>query len=206
VRASMCGCLIGAALLLGCSGQGEKVMVNLHALPPASQRSMSERQPGLNVVVLPFEDRRSEQSRLGQRTHLGGGVTVFDVPDGKAAEAVAKALTEHLRQRGWEATRGASSASRTDDVTMKGELVELTANAKSRFGSTKMMVRVKLDFRIMNPDDKSSTRFAVNGSRTETVMLFEPEHLENLLNEVLRDSFDKVLTDTKVENRSLHIR
>jgi hypothetical protein len=58
----------------------------------------------------------------------------------------------------------------------------------------------------MNPGDKSTTRFAVNGARTETVMVFEPEHLENVLNEVLRDTFDKILTATKVENRSLQIR
>jgi hypothetical protein len=205
VRASINHCVIGVviagALLVGCAGKGDVATVHLHALPAPPNGSASETPPPLKVVIMPFEDRRAEKNGLGRRTHLGGGTTQFDVPGGKPGDAVAKALTDYLRQLGWQVTMGAPHAG-SPDVTLSGEIQDLTAHAKSRFGSTKMTVRAKLAFRILNAGDRSTARFAVNGARTESVVVFEPEQLARLLNEILRDAFEKLVTEMMVENRT----
>jgi hypothetical protein len=201
---SMMG-VLAIALLVGCAGKGDVATMNLHALPTTSNATGIETQPPLKVLIMPFEDHRSVKDGLGRRTHLGGGTTQFDVPGGNAGEVVAKVLTDHLRQLDWQATM-ATSNGHTPDVTLMGEILDLTANAKSRFGSTKMTVRAKLAFRIVNAADQSTARFAVNGARTESVVVFDPEQVERLLNEVLRDSFEKLVAEMKVENRTLQLR
>ena len=199
--------------VIGCAGTGETSIVNLRALPTtgtplvgtALEGSAAHNHPRLSIIVMPFEDLRPDTSALGWRTHLGGGATRFDVPDGNAGEAVSRLLVEHLRQSGWEASLQISPQQKAE-VMLTGEVLELTANAKSRVGSTKMSARSNLAFRIHNAAETTRTRVAVNAARSETVMVFEPERLERLLNEVLHDTFEKFMSETKLENQTLQLR
>jgi len=89
---------MGMALLWGCAGTGEMVSLNVQPQQPFVQ---SGRPEPLKIVIEPFEDLRADTSKIGQRTHLGGGVTNFNVSGGKPGVTIAEALAEALRQRGW---------------------------------------------------------------------------------------------------------
>ena len=93
-----CCVAVGLALLLGCAGTGEMVSLNLQTQQPFAQSSQTE---PLKIVIEPFEDSRTDRSKIGQRTHLGGGVTNFNVNGGAPGVTIAEALAETLRQRGW---------------------------------------------------------------------------------------------------------
>jgi Holliday junction resolvase len=201
-----CVVLFSAALLLACAGKGEVVMLDVHARPPAAEQTAAS----LRALVLPFEDVRVEKGWLGSRTHLWGGETYFDVPGGRPGEVVAKVLAEYLREHGWQVTFGIASSRPSGDtkpdVTVTGQVVDLAANAKSRFGSTRMTVRVNLALQALNAADGSTAHLTVNGARTESEMWFEPALLAAAVNEVLYESLDKLMAETKVENRTLQVR
>ena len=84
-----------------CSGavlEPEMVSVNVQPQQPFVQSGQPE---PLKIVIEPFEDLRGDRSKIGQRTHLGGGVTNFNVSGGSPGVTVAEALAEALRWRGW---------------------------------------------------------------------------------------------------------
>lgn len=200
--------LVGLVGPTGCAGKGEVLELSLRPGPPTPAAAPATRDE-LKVSVAIFEDARPEQSRLGMRTHLWGGVTYFNLPGGRAGEAVSEAVAEHLRRNGWRARVGQPGTSEPGgppDVTLTGQVQDLSANAKSRFGSTEIKVTARLTFRALNSADKSTTRVTVEGSRSQTVFWFGAEDVQALLSEVFQDSVGKLLADTRVENRSLRLR
>jgi hypothetical protein len=163
----------------------------------------------LRVVILPFEDLRSEKGRFGTRTHLWGGETYFAVGGGKPGEVVAHALAEFLRERGWTVSEGraaAAGATAAADVTINGQITDFTVHAKSRVFSTKMTVRLTLAVQALNAADRSTARLTVSGARTDSEMWFEPEVLAAVVDATLYDSFQKLLAGTKVEGWTLQIK
>jgi hypothetical protein len=46
----------------------------------------------------------------------------------------------------------------------------------------------------------------LNGSGSEDVFWFEPEDVQGVVNDVLSDSFGKLLQDTTIVNRTLRLR
>jgi uncharacterized lipoprotein YajG len=196
---------VGVGLLAGCAGKGETVMLNVQAVPP--KQVASAPQPPLKVVVIPFEDLRAEKGWLGTRTHLWGGTTHFNVAGGPIGDVVARVLVDHLRQHGLEASMSAGPPmEQKPDVTIKAQIQDLLANAKSAFGSTEITVRVKVALQAQNAADGSTARLALNGAGVQRVFWFEHKDVQKLLNEVLQESFEKLMADMKFENRTLQVR
>ncbi|MBM4125689.1 MAG: hypothetical protein FJ246_12195, partial [Nitrospira sp.] len=121
--------------LVGCVGTGEVVPLDLRAIPPVAGQDAQKGEPA-SFLVVPFEDLRTQQTRVGLRTHFWGGVTYFDVPGGKPGDVLAHVLAEYLKQKGWQAEVGPIGKAGAPDVTLTGQVQELTTHAKSRFGST----------------------------------------------------------------------
>lgn len=202
------GGMIGLPVLAGCAGTGEIVNLDVRAMPLAVG-APAPAGPALKVAVVPLEDRRPGHQRLGVRTHLGGGVTYFDLPGGRPGETVARVIADYLQQKGWQAwvrKTGMAEPEGGADVTLTGQLVAFSANAKSRFGSTGITVETRLAIQGLNAADRSTTSMTLDGARTDSVFWFEPRDVEDLLNETLRDSLTKLMTDTKVEQRSLRLK
>lgn len=194
------------ATLVGCSGSGKTVALDVVPKLPPAQALASE---PVKIVIEPFEDKRTDTTKLGYRTHLGGGVTYFNVPGGKVGDSAAETLAETLRQRGWQ-NRGwdarvvpsgvnVSGA----DIIMTGEVQELTANAKSRFFSTVITTESKMVIRASNLRDGSVTTRNVEGSLKQTVFWFEHDDVRKLVGNVLRDGFERFVNDTKIEDGTL---
>lgn len=197
---------VGMALLWGCAGTGEMVSLNVQPQQPFMQ---SDRPEPLKIVIEPFEDLRADTSKIGHRTHLGGGVTNFNVSGGKPGVTIAEALAEALRQRGWN-RRGwdarvvqSGVAVSGADIVINGEIQEFAANAKSRVFNTKLTGESRLVIRAKNLTDDSTTLRNIQGQQTQTVFWFTSEDVENLMAAILKDGIDRFLTDTKIEDRSL---
>ena len=184
--------------LAGC-GSGETVPIPLRS-PSGLQEAKKE---GLRVAVLPFEDKRSEKARLGERTHLGGGKTYFAIANGNAGEAMARVVADYLSSKGWQAGTAASrEAASGADLLMAGEIQDLSANAKSRVFSTEIIVKLQIALHTANALDGSTANLSLAGSRTRTVFWFNPEDVQEEVNLTVMEGLDRLLSDAKA-NRLL---
>ncbi len=194
------------AVFAGCAGSGQTVPLDVvPKLPPAQALAPEP----VKIVIEPFEDRRADTGKLGYRTHLGGGVTYFNVTGGKVGDTAAETMAETLRQQGWQ-RRGwdarvvqSGVAVSGADILVTGEVLELAANAKSRFFSTVITTECKMVIRASNLKDGSVTTRNVEGALTQTVFWFEHDDVKKLVGLVLKDGFDRFVNDTKIEDGAI---
>ena len=195
--------LIGLVAMVGCAGTGEVIPLRLNAVPSGAVKMMTQAAP-LRVAIGALEDGRSYPTGLGVRTHLWGGISYFDVPGGKSTDAVAQALTEYLAAKGWQVLTPGSRE--TADVVLGGKIQQFFVHAKSRVGFTEMTTKTRLAIQATNAADGSVVRMTLNGSGADDVFWFDPEDMQMLLNDVLTESFAKLIQDTTVENRMLRLK
>jgi hypothetical protein len=196
-------CWVSLITLAGCAGKGEVIPLQLHPVP-ASAEKMTTPAATIRVVIGPFDDGRTYHTGLGVRTHLWGGVSYFDVPGGKPADAVAQALTEYLTAKGWHVLKQGSREGA--DVVFAGKIQEFFVHAKSRVGFTEMTTTTKLAIQATNTADGSVVRMTLNGTGSEDVFWFDPDDIQDVVNEVLTDSFGKLIQDTTVENKQIRLK
>ncbi len=204
------GIVIAASLLVGagCAGTGKTVYLNLQQKQAAAQ--YLEPEP-VRIVIETFEDRRPEKNRLGLRTHLWGGVTYFNVVGEQPGDVIAQALVDRLTARGWKdrawTVRVASSGAVTNlsdaDIVISGQLLDFSANAKSRLFSTVVNTSSKMVITARNLGDQSTTTRGVEGAQRDTVVWFSEDDVQQLLAATLKDSIDRYLYDTTIEQKAL---
>jgi len=190
----------GFLVLTGCAGTGE--VIPLQVRPHLDQPAQPAKD--IRVSVGPFEDAREFKTGLGQRTHLWGGVSYFDIKGGEPGEVVAQALSDYLSAKGWRIVKSGSGESA--DVTMTGKIHELFVNAKSRFLFTELTAKTKFSVTATNSADGSIVRHASNGDVSDDEFWFDNEDMEAVLNDAMTEVFNKLIQDTKVENKMLRLK
>jgi uncharacterized lipoprotein YajG len=197
-------CVVGVVLLLaGCAGTGDTIPLNIQALP--SVRTLNQNFQDIKVVVERFEED-SDAARLGVRTHLGGGETVFTARGGKTGEVVAQVVADNLKSMGfqvWVKKSAVSEVPAKPDITITGQVQQLSVQARSRFFSTKMTAKVKVVIQAANVSDHSTVRLNLDGAREEAVFWFEPVEVQELVNRMLKENLDRILADIRVQDRAL---
>ncbi|MCX5721645.1 MAG: hypothetical protein NT179_06400 [Nitrospirae bacterium] len=204
------GILFAASLLIGagCAGTGQTVHLDV---PQKQVAALSLAPEPVRIVIEPFDDRRAEKTRLGLRTHLWGGVTYFDLAGERPGVVLAQALADRLSTRGWKdrawTVRVASSAGATTsqdaDIVISGQLLDFSANAKSRVFSTVVNTSSKLVITAKNLGDQGTTTRNVEGSQRDTLFWFCDEDVQHLLAATLKDDFDRYLADTTIEQKAV---
>jgi uncharacterized lipoprotein YajG len=202
-RRTLLMCWLSLIALAGCAGTGEVIPLQIHPIVPGSV-SVAKPRDNVRVAVGSVEDNRSHKTGLGVRTHLWGGVSYFDVPGGNPADVVARALTDYLSAKGWQVTKGGTGNDGVD-VVLTGKILELSVHAKSRVGFTEVTTKTKLALQAQNVSDGSTVRMTLNGSGGDDIFWFDPEDAQALINDVLTDSFGKLVQDTKIENKSIRL-
>ncbi|THJ22670.1 MAG: hypothetical protein CAF45_008590 [Nitrospira sp. CG24E] len=198
------GLLMGA----GCAGTGKTFYLDLQQKQAAAP--YMEPEP-VRIVIEPFEDRRLENNWLGVRTHLWGGVSYFNVVGERPGDAVAQALADRLKTRGWKgrawtarvAPNRVSANLNDTDIVISGQLLDFSANAKSRFFSTVVNASSKVVITAKNMGDQSSTTRSIEGAQRDTVIWFDEADVQQLLAATLKDSIDRYLADTTIEQKAL---
>lgn len=196
-------CWISLIALAGCAGTGEIIPLQIHPIVAGTEGA--KQKASLRVAVGSVEDGRSHKTGLGVRTHLWGGVSYFDVPGGNPADVVAQALADYLTAKGWQVTKQGTGDGGAD-VVLTGKILDLAVHAKSRVGFTEVTTKTKLALQAQNIADGSTIRMTLNGSGADDVFWFDPEDAQALVNDVLTDSFGKLVQDTTVENKLLRLK
>jgi len=203
-RRTLLICWLSFIALAGCAGRGEVIPLQIHPIVTGSEGGTKQKTAAL-VAISSFEDSRSHKTGLGSRTHLWGGVSYFDVPGGKPADVVAQALTDYLTAKGWQATKQ-GAGDKEADVVLTGKILDFSVDAKSRVGFTEVMTKTRVALEAQNVVDGSTVRMTLNGSGSDEIFWFDPEDAQALLNDVLTDSFGKLVQDTTVENKQLRLK
>jgi uncharacterized lipoprotein YajG len=190
-------------LLVGCAGTGEVIPLKIQALP--SVRSINQNLQDIKVLVEPFEESAGID-QLGVRTHLGGGQTTFTAQGGRLGLIMARVVADNLKSMGfqvWVRTPTEQDLPEKPDITITGQVQQLSAQARSRFFSTKMTVKVKVVIQAANASDRSAVRLNLEGTRENTVFWFEPGEVQELVNRTLQENLDRLLADVRVQDRAL---
>jgi uncharacterized lipoprotein YajG len=197
-------CWLSLIALAGCAGTGEVIPLQIHPIVTGSE-GVAKQRAAVRVAVGSVEDGRSHKTGLGVRTHLWGGVSYFDVPGGDPADVVAQALTDYLTTKGWQVTkRGAGNDGA--DAILTGKILEFSVHAKSRVGYTEVTTKTKIALQAQNVADGSTIRMTLNGSGGDDIFWFDSEDAQALVNDVLTDSFGKLVQDTTIENKLLRLK
>jgi hypothetical protein len=204
------GIVLVASLLMGvgCGGTWKTVYLDVQQKQAVAQ--YMEPEP-VRIVIVSFEDRRPEKSRLGVRSHLWGGVTYFNVAGERPGDVIAQALADRLKTRGWKdrawTVRVASSGAVTNlndaDIVISGQILDFSANAKSRVFSTVLNTSSKMVITARNLGDQSTTIRNVEGAQRDTVVWFSEDDMQQMLSATLKDGIDRYLADTMIEQKAL---
>ncbi|MFA9562040.1 MAG: hypothetical protein ACERKU_06870 [Nitrospirota bacterium] len=197
-------CLASTLVLSGCQGSGQTVNFEPRALASQPTRVAAVHENDLTIVVEPFEDARPQQHRLGSRTHMWGGVTHFTAWNGQISEGMADLAIEYLQERQWRASK--STAETNSDVILKGTILSLNTNAKSRPGATDITVDMKVRFEAKNKVDGSTVRMVLGANGSDSVAFFAPKDVERLINLVAKDLYQQLFQDLIVKNKAFQIR
>jgi ABC-type uncharacterized transport system auxiliary subunit len=200
------GCAIMMmAMLAGCRGTGEVRPFDLREKLPMVQ--VSDIEP-VKIVIEPLEDRRTDKSRVGMRSHLWGGTTYFDVPSDRLGDMITQRLADRLKTRGWRDrvwnVRVASAGSVPDaDIVITGQVHTFSATVKSRVFSTVIDTSSRFTVQAKNHGDQSTTIRNVEGGRSRTVFWFSEDDVQEQLSVTLKDGIERLISDTTIDHKAL---
>jgi len=198
-----------AVYLGGCQGTGQMHNFDLHALPSSPARSEAFHDDLVKILVQPFQDKRTQQERIGVRTHFWGGTTQFNAWNGNVGEGMADLTVDYLTQRKWQAVRDRSTPDSPPppvDVILSGDILVMEVKAKSGFGFTDIDVRMKVGFEAKNLSDGSTVRMVLGANGSENVVTFDPKDVEELTNLVAKDLFNQLFQDLSMKDKTFKLK
>ena len=161
VRGMSAPVAVGLLLLMGCSGKGDIIPMNLTPKAKEMTNASSAVKPmaGPKVVVIPFEDARADHAKVGSRSSMWGGETDFHVSSGSAGEETGQALADYLKRKGWLVQYQKAAPPESENgpnIVLSGKILDLTVDAKRGFLMTDIEARSKLVIQANNREDGSS--------------------------------------------------
>ena len=196
--------LLASILVAGCAGTGERIDLKVPMANMAGDKAAPA--SSATVSIEPFEDQRSDRSRLGTRFHLWGGESHFNVSSGTLGEGSAQAFAHFLKGKGWNVTVAKGNGAAGADITVTGKLVAISVDAASGIGQTTLNAKSRMVVQVTNHADGSQVRETLTSGGTNQVFWFDSEDAQELLNELYSKSFEKFAADTKLDGKILKLR
>ena len=196
--------LLASILVAGCAGSGQRIDLKVPIANMAGEKAASA--SSATIVIEPFDDQRSDRSRLGTRLHLWGGESHFNVPSGTLGEGTAQTFADFLKGKGWNATVAKGNGAAGADIIVTGKIVGLRVDATSGVGQTTIDAKSRIIVHVTNPADGSQIQETLTSAATNQVFWFDPDDAQELLNELYSKSFEKFAADTKLDGKILKLR
>ena len=191
------GCAGSGEQIRLCAGSGEIVQLRLHKKMNSNIKGAGG---NLSVSIVKFEDKRLPSKHLGSHICRLAGDAYFDLAGGDLRQGISDAFANFLKISGFQVNAGSN---RTVDVDITGRINKFSAKATRNFFSTNAQVDMIMEFTITNRADGSIVHMIIGAGGTNDVAFFNPEDMEGLVNEVLQDSFEKLLERTEVKGKTL---
>ena len=201
------GCVMYTLGISGCAGSGEQlrlcaksgdiVQLRLHNMIGSNTEGTGR---NLSVSVTEFEDKRPPSKHLGAHVCEFAGDAHFDLVNKNLGQGISDVFVNFLKKSGFQVNPGNNGAV---DIDITGKIIKFSAKAKRDLFSTKAQVDIITKFTITNKADGSKVHVTIRAGGTNSVVFFDPEDMEGLVNEVLRESFEKFLERTEVKGKNL---
>lgn len=196
--------LLGFIIVTGCAGKGERIDLKIPIAKGTDEKVVAL--SSATVAIQPFEDHRTDRSRLGTRHHLWGGESYFSLSSGSLGETTAQAFVDYLKSRGWNVTLTKGNAATGADMTISGQLIDGVVDAQSAIGETTLNAKSRLALQVKNHADGSQVRETLTSTGVNQVFWFDPEDAQELLNELYNKNFEKFMVDTTLDGKLLKLR
>jgi hypothetical protein len=89
------------------------------------------------------------------------------------------------------------------DIVINGQVLDFSATAKSRVGSTVIDTKSRFKLVAKNHTDNSTTIRNIEGGRSRTVFWFNPDDIQEQLSVTLKDGIERLISDTAIEQKAL---
>ena len=189
----------------GCSTASKTYLLNFNYKPDAVQPFIGFSDKPVTVAVYQFEDVRPDRLYLGRRLYPDGTVDFYKPDAGSVEQVVTKSMVRLLEKAGFKVvtvnqyldTQKIDFKDVPGDAAFGGKIESLWVEAKkSSYQITDTSAQIKLAIAWGVVKDGTWLRKMIEGSGKETKRpWFQPENAEDLVNEVFKDSLDKLLKD-----------
>ena len=197
--------LLALFLAGGCSTASKTYLLNFNYKPAAGQPFLTFSDKPVTVAVYQFEDVRPDRLYLGRRVYPDGTADFYKPDAGSVEQVVTKSMIRLLEKAGFRvmAVNQYLDPQKIDykeipgDLAFGGKIETLWVEAKkSKYQLTETNAQVKLAVAWGIVKEGTWLRKMIEGSGKETKRpWFQPENAEDMINEVFKDSLDKLLKD-----------
>ena len=197
--------LLALFLTGGCSTASKTYLLNFNYNPAAVQPFIPFSDKPVTVAVYQFEDVRPDRLYLGRRVYPDGTADFYKPDAGSVEQVVTKSMIRLLEKAGFRvmAVNQYLDPQKIDykeipgDLAFGGKIETLWVEAKkSKYQLTETNAQVKLAIAWGIVKEGTWLRKMIEGSGKETKRpWFQPENAEDMINEVFKDSLDKLLKD-----------
>ena len=191
------GCASSAKELRLCAESGEVVKLRLN---DRINSSMENAGNNLSISVSKFEDKRPPSKHLGSHICRFAGDSYFDLTSGNLEKGVSNTFRAFLKQSGFQV---GSENKETMDINIAGKIHKFSAKATRHLFSTNAQVDIVTEFTIANKADGSTVYMTIRAGGTNDMLFFSHEDVEALVNDILLESFEKLLERTEVKGKTL---
>jgi hypothetical protein len=192
-------------LLGGCATASKTYLLNFNYNPSAIQPFINITDKPVTVAVYQFEDVRPDRLYLGRRLYPDGSVDYYKPDAGNVAQVVTKSMVKLFEKAGFKVVtvnqyldpQKQDLKDVPGDVAFGGKVETLWVEAKkTEYLYTNTQGQIKLNLAWGLVKEGTWIRKVIEGSGTETKRpWYSPENAEDMINEVFKDSMDKVLKD-----------
>ena len=189
----------------GCSTASKTYLLNFNYKPSDVQPFINITDKPVTVAVYQLEDVRTDRLNLGRRLYSDGTVDFYKPDAGNVEQVVTKSMVKLFEKAGFKVVtvnqyldpQKQDFKDIPGDVAFGGKVEGLWVEAKkSEYLYTDTQAQVKLNVAWGLVREGTWIRKVIEGSGKETKRpWYSPENAEDMINEVFKDSLDKLLKD-----------
>jgi hypothetical protein len=190
-------------LMGGCSTASKTYLLNFNYKPSDVQPFINITDKPVTVAIYQFEDVRTDRLNLGRRLYSDGTVDFYKPDAGNVEQVVTKSMVKLFEKAGFKVVtvnqyldpQKQDFKDIPGDVAFGGKVEGLWVEAKkSEYLYTDTQAQVKLNVAWGLVREGTWIRKVIEGSGKETKRpWYSPENAEDMINEVFKDSMDKLL-------------
>lgn len=194
---------LGIIIWGGCASS-RTYLLNLWYDTSKAPLFIKEASQPIKLALYNFQDVRPDRLYLGRRVYRDGKVDFFKPDEGTVEQVLTKMVANMMEKAGFQVflvnryldPEKEDFQSIPGDVALGGKIEVLWIEAKTGIATTNSEARIRLKVNWGIAGERTWLSKSIEGSALETDRpLYQPKHAEAKINEVIKDTLDKMLKD-----------